>query len=501
MSAWNAAAARLACAWIALIVLFLPDWHDMADQWWNSSTYNHILVVPVIIGWLVWLRLPELRKLEPTPWWPGLVLLAGAVLLWVLGTFAGFNLLRQTGAIASFPASLLLLLGPRFGAALTFPLAYMTFLLPFGEELVPLLQTVTAKLVVLLMRLSVVPATIDGVFISTPAGLFEVAEACSGVKFLIAMVALGALTANVRFHSWRRRAAFMLLAVVASVLANAVRAWGTILAAQFVGAEAASGIDHIVYGWIFFAVVIAVILGLSWRYFDRALDDPMIDAAAINSSPLLERLARMRLRPSVALTLAAILIVAGKGWAYEANRLSARLPAHIELPEVPGWRRIDYDPSVWWEPRASGADHRLLGRYADAAGNEVDVFVALYESQREGKEAGGFGEGALTPGTAWAWVADGPATPDAKSERLRAAGGVERLADTYYRTGDLLTGSNARLKLANIVDRLALRERPTMLLVLSVERRPGHDPAAGLAAFRCAAGPLGPWMDRIAALR
>ncbi|MGQ4828503.1 archaeosortase/exosortase family protein, partial [Enterococcus faecalis] len=73
-----------------------------------------------------------------------------------------------------------------------------------------------------LLALAHIPATLDGVFITTPAGYFEVAEACSGVKFLIAMIAYGALVANVCFLRWRRRAAFMGVAVVVPILANGV---------------------------------------------------------------------------------------------------------------------------------------------------------------------------------------------------------------------------------------------------------------------------------------
>ena len=72
---------------------------------------------------------------------------------------------------------------------------------------------------------------------------------------------------------------------------------------------------------------------------------------------------------------------------------------------------------------------------------------------------------------------------------------------TYYRTGSLLTGSNTRLKLANITDRLLLRPRATALLILSAEQRPGHDAARALAAFRAAIGDPGQWMDRIGQAR
>jgi exosortase A len=287
---WRQALIKLGLVWTALIVAFAADWLAMFDQWWNSSTYNHVLLVPAIVGWLVWLRAPQLARFEPKPWRWGLLFLAGAVFLWVLGTFAGFNLFRQAGAVAMLPASALLLLGPRLFAALLFPFAYLAFLVPFGDEMVPALQSITAVITIWLVQATGVTATINGVFIDTPAGLFEVAEACSGVKFLIAMIALGALVGNVCFKSWRRRIGFFALCLVVPILANGLRAWGTIFAAQYVGIEKAAGIDHLIYGWIFFALVIAAVMAMSWRFFDRAIDDPMIDAEAIAASPLLGRL-------------------------------------------------------------------------------------------------------------------------------------------------------------------------------------------------------------------
>ena len=148
MAQWRAALVRLASAWLALLLLFTRDWLAMADQWWNYSTYNHILLIAPIIGWLVWLRVPQLRRLTPTIWWPGLIAAALACLIWVLGAFAGFNLLRQIGALALLPAATLLLLGPRVCAGLIFPLGYMAFLVPFGDELIPPLQTIDRKSVV-----------------------------------------------------------------------------------------------------------------------------------------------------------------------------------------------------------------------------------------------------------------------------------------------------------------------------------------------------------------
>lgn len=498
---WRNALVRLGLVWLLLILAFAQDWQAMAGHWWSSSTYNHILLVPPILGWLVALRWPAVRLLQPQVWTPGLVLLAGAVLLWVLGSFASFNLVRQAAAVMVLPASLLVLLGPRVALGLLFPLAYMVFLVPFGDEIVPQLQVITARLTIMLVKASGIPALIDGVFIETPFGLFEVAEACSGVKFLIAMIALGALVANVCFRSWRRRIPFMLLCVIAPVLANGVRAWGTIYAAKFIGAERAGGFDHIVYGWVFFALVIAAVLGLSWRFFDRAVDDPMIDPAAIEQTVRGVWLRRGGIGATPAILLCLVIAAGGQVWARTAQTMLAPMPSQITLPEVPGWTRVSYQPQVAWQPRAAGAEHRLLGSYADAQGRKVDVFVALYPIQSEGREASGFGEGALPPDSAWAWNSAGPAVPDGKSDLLRAHGSTERLAETYYRNGELLTGSGLKLKLATIADRLLLRREPTIMLILSAEEVGDAQGEDALNRFRQATGPLGPWMDRIAALR
>mgnify|MGYP002832164248 CR=1 FL=1 len=89
---------------------------------------------------------------------------------------------------------------------------------------------------------------------------------------LIAMTVFGALVANVCYVSWPRRIAFMAMALVVPILANGVRAFGTIYAAYWTSVERATGFDHIVYGWIFFGLVMAAVLAIGWRWFDRDPD-------------------------------------------------------------------------------------------------------------------------------------------------------------------------------------------------------------------------------------
>jgi exosortase A len=335
--AWRAPLAQLAFVCGLFAVLTVAEWAEMARQWWDSATYNHILMVPPILVWLVRLRAPQLARLTPQAWWPGIAALPPALVLWTVGSTLEINTASQLGAVMMFQVAVLTLLGPKVTAALLFPLAYMLFLVPFGDELIPGLQALTARMAVSLTHASGVPAVIDGVLIDTPAGLFVVAEACSGVKFLIAMVALGTLVAHLCFRSPWRRALFMAAAIVVPILANGVRAWGTIFIAQSQGIEFAAGFDHIVYGWVFFAVVMGGLLLGAWRYFDRAPDEPLIDTVAIDRSALLTQLERWRMPGWAAAgamaLLALVAVIAAPSFAGTAleRYLAAGLPGHAPM--------------------------------------------------------------------------------------------------------------------------------------------------------------------------
>ena len=499
--AWRAPLVRLGLVWLALLALTSADWLAMADLWWNISTYNHILFVPVIVGWLVWHRRGELARLAPQGWWPALVPLGGALVLWVVARLGGVDIGSQLAAVVAMQTALLAMLGPRVAAALLFPLAYALFLVPFGDELVPALQMITAKMTIALTLWSGVPAVVDGVFIDTPAGLFEVAEECSGVKFLVAMVALGVLVAQCCFTGWKRRALFMAVAVALPILANGIRAWSTIYIAQSQGIEFAAGFDHIVYGWVFFGVVIALLLGLSWRWFDRDPDEVQVDGRALLASPLLARLDAWSVSGRTMVGGVIVLMAAAGAWHTVAARQTADLPGALVLPEVPGWERVGTVQRLAWAPRATGAEQRALAQYRDGRGRTVDVFVARYSRHGEQIDPTGFGEGALVPDTDWRWLSPAAAPAGMKGDALFAQGSVRRIAFTRWQAGDFGTASASRLKLAVMRDRALLMARPVTTLIVSAEGADNAEIAARLDDFVAATGDPATWMDRIAAVQ
>ena len=489
LSPWRAHLAALGLAWSLLLVLFHKDAAHIVSIWWNDATFNHCFLVLPLIGWLVAQRWPQVRQLQPAAWWPGLVPVGIGAIGWLLGEAGGVAFARHAGLVLMLQGAVIALLGRNVARGLAFPIFYALFLVPAGEALVPAMQTLTAKIATVLLGFSGVPAHLEGVFITTPAGYFEVAEACAGARFLIAMIAFGALVANVCYRSWRRRAAFLAVAIVVPVVANGIRAWATIYVAERTSITWAAGFDHVVYGGIFFALVIALILGLGWRFFDRRPDDPWFDPAAMPE----ESGAPVNLVAAALLAMAMLPV----SWAATVSAAGTRAaPAAIALPDVPGWTRIA--PARDWAPHFAGADRAAFARYRDAEGRIVDLALVLFTHQGEVREIVGFGQGAIAPQGAWAWTADAPAPPDGKAERI-ASHGVEREVLSFYRVGTILTGSGARVKLETMKTRLfGGPQRAVAVLVSAPAPARGVSARPAIDAFLAALGPVAPLADRAA---
>ncbi len=493
-SVWRRSLRYLGAAWVALLLLFWRDAAGMTAIWWNSSTFNHCLIILPILVWLVLQRRELLSDLKPQPWWPALFYSAAGAGGWLLGDAAGLAIARQLGLVVMLQGSVAALFGPNVTRGLLFPLFYMFFLVPIGEEAVPALQTLTAKMCMLFLGWTGIPAHIDGIFISTPTGYFRVAEACSGVKFLIAMVAYGALVANLCFRRWGKRIAFMTVCVAVPVVANGLRAFGTIYIAHHTNNDFAASFDHVFYGWIFFGIVIALVMATGWRFFDKRADAPAFDPAKLQLP--------VKRAASAGLALAAVLLVAAipLGWSSYIAAKPTPTPARIALPEVPGWQVVPYAPHAKWTPRFDGASHYLFGRYRNAAGQEADLFVVLYDRQSEGRELVGYGQGAVDPEGNWSWTADTTAPENARAERIKTKD-ASREVVSFYRVNGTTSGSAARIKLATLKARLFNGDQQAVAILVSSEQVGDASPRPAIHAFVKALGDIDKVADRFAGLR
>ena len=139
----------------------------------------------------------------------------------------------------------LAILGWRLWWALLGPLLYLYFLVPFGEFLTPKLQDITAVFIRHGVVVLNIPAYVDGYTIEIAAGTFYVAEACAGLRFLIASIAFGVLYALLVYRSPIRRTAFILISIVVPIIANGFRALGIVALGHYLGSADAAAADHV----------------------------------------------------------------------------------------------------------------------------------------------------------------------------------------------------------------------------------------------------------------
>ena len=252
--------ATLAIGLLALVSLFLPEVRAAIEVWNASTAYSHCYLVLPMALYLLWDRRAALREYVPRPeLGPAIIALPIAV-VWLIAERLGIMEGRQLAALAAAELLFLVVLGRQLYWQLSGPLLFLIFLVPFGAFLTPMLQRFTADFSVLGLNLLGIPNYADNFIIETPAGTFFVAEACAGLRFLIAAIAFGVFYALLNYQSPARRFGFIAASVVVPIVANGFRALGIVVLGQVLGSAEAAAADHIVYGWVFFSLVMLLLV-------------------------------------------------------------------------------------------------------------------------------------------------------------------------------------------------------------------------------------------------
>jgi exosortase A len=311
-----ALAGGLAC----FALLFRAEIAAAVGVWIDSTAYSHCFLVLPIALWLAWERRDAVRGLRPVPTlWPLLALLPFG-LAWFAAERLGLMEGRQLAALGMLEALLIALLGWRLARLQAPALIYLIFLVPVGSFLVPTLQSFTAGFIDVGLQAFGIPHYVDAFTIEIPEGVFYVAEACAGLRFLIAAVAFGVLYGFLTYRSVGRRLGFLAASIVVPILANGVRALGIVVAGHLIGSAEAAAADHIIYGWGFFSAVIVLLAlaGLPFREDARAPAPPMASVPVAAG------------RPAVMIAGAAALLAAlGPAAAAALNRPGAIPDLHL----------------------------------------------------------------------------------------------------------------------------------------------------------------------------
>jgi exosortase A len=259
----------LICAWV---LVFFDALLAMQAIWSRSDTFAHGYFILPISVWLVWRQRESLFAEPVNATWLALPLLIVFLLIAVLANAADINVLGQVAAIFSLICIVWLMVGHKIAWRYKFPLAYLFFAVPMGENLIPWLQEVTAYITVFLLKIQGVAVFKDGLYFQIPSGLFEVAVACSGIRYLIASAAVGTLYAHISYAGWVKKCIFILFSLTMPILANGIRAYLIVLIAHYSEMKYATGADHLVYGWLFFGLVILLMFYIGGKFADSDTD-------------------------------------------------------------------------------------------------------------------------------------------------------------------------------------------------------------------------------------
>ena len=255
----------LICLLIIVASWVLVFWQGLTtavDIWIISDIFNHCLFVLPGVLYLVYIKRAELNVLDVKPNYLVLILCIGSLGLYAIGLAGDVQLFMHVATFTFLPLSIWAFIGNRVAYKILFPLVFILFCIPIGEELIPALQEVTADLSMVMLSWSGIPVYRSGLYIEIPQGQFLVAEACSGISFFIASIVIGSLYAYLNMQSAKRRIIFMGISILFPVIANAIRVFGIIMTGYLSDMEYAVGADHLIYGWVFFSLVIVCLLAL-----------------------------------------------------------------------------------------------------------------------------------------------------------------------------------------------------------------------------------------------
>jgi EpsI family protein len=267
------------------------------------------------------------------------------------------------------------------------------------------------------------------------------------------------------------------------IIANGIRAFATIYISYLEGdVKFASSFDHIIFGWVFFAVVMAIVMGIGWRWFDRAVGDPWISDVRPD-----ERTASAPwLRAGAAVALAAGILVAQNSLAAMGRQ---PMTHRIDMPQIAGWDRVPQSQTYPWNVRFIGADHLIWGQFANAKGERIDLAIILYAWQQEGREIVGYGQGAVDPSSRWSWATATAAPAGGKADKIKAPG-TEREVATFYWIGGGLTGSGTKVKLETLKSRLTGGDQAAAAVFVSAEDSKAAPARPVIDAFLRDIGPI-----------
>lgn len=375
---WKQAVAGLILAFAAIFWLNAEVIRFTVHIWTYNETYTHGYLIFPISAWLVWRKRSILAKMRPRPEYSGLLLMLLCSLAWQLGHQADTMVVEQYSMIGMLAASIWALLGRKISKQIAFPVFFLFLAVPIGEAFIPWLMDFTADFTVKALQLTGIPVFREGTFFSLPDGNWSVVEACSGLRYLISSLTLGILYAYLTYRSFIRKLVFIAISGIVPIFANGIRAYMIVMIGHLAGIKYATGIDHLIYGWLFFGLVMLLLfwIGSFFREPEEAAPEIVRETAE-------ER------QPASGFALNSVLLVAISGlcgiYSIALDKIiETPHPVMLSAPIIPGWESHP-GPLYDWTPHFLGSKARLSIHFEKNA-LPVSLYIGYYRNQHQDAE-------------------------------------------------------------------------------------------------------------------
>lgn len=360
----------------AILFTYINTVIQMVGLWSVSDTYAHGFIVPFISLWLIWRIRKEWMVFEPEKSWVALIIMLGAALVWLAGDLVAINAITQLTLVSMIILCVPAVLGWPVTKKMTFPLLFLYFSVPVGDFMLPTMMEWTADFTVFALKHTGIPVYREGLQFVIPSGNWSVVEACSGIRYLIASVTVGCLFAYINYRSYLKRLIFIIVSVVVPLIANWLRAYLIVLIGHYSGNELATGVDHLIYGWLFFGLVIILMLFIGARW----ADEPIV---LIKSSILYKekKLTNSNKYNKKFFLLIFFIILAPHllvNWIASRNN---ELPVELEnIIAVKPWKKLENSPSDWIPGFQHAAAETSMG-FENEMGVKVGLHISYYRQQ------------------------------------------------------------------------------------------------------------------------
>ena len=235
----------------------------LVGQWWHDPNFSHGFFVPAFALFALWQDRPRLASIHwlPSSW--GLLILAFALCVLVVGVLGAELFLSRVSLLLLVAGLVVFFMGWNYFRAVLFPWAFLILMIPipaiiFNQITFPL-QILASKVAATVLPLAGVPVLREGNVINLPAMPLEVAEACSGIRSLLSLATLAIIYGYLMETRQSVRVVLALASVPIAVAANSLRIVGTGLLVQYWDPEKAEGFFHVFSGWLIFVVSLVML--------------------------------------------------------------------------------------------------------------------------------------------------------------------------------------------------------------------------------------------------